>query len=833
MWSLTGKHDSKKQRKNQPTQQAPAQNAPEIMDDEQLSKIVAAAMREVDPSSVQLTEEDENDPALLAEFSSLLNATADPQEQIADLEAQIKDAKSRCLQLAKEGKQEEAKTLLLEVRSLNEKVKSLQQLDLGGHQSLEQSNAKEQFVQIPDSPRKTPLQTSNQVQQQLLQQQIQQQNMINSFDTTRQSKKSDLGIVDEAELEKRVAVCKQIVVNISKIDRSKARNALSVLKSYQALLKASSEGDLITMDMLPPMPSEHFESDVQGKSEPKKTAKPPAAAPIIFPSVPQSSVSKSFTSPSIPDVSHTPITPIVASTPSSPKERLEWFNTLEEQIKLQKTQDNNAAVKYRDKGWNDRAKFYLKRRKQWDKDLEQLQCAKPHPQIPPPMFHFEEQVNKFVRTNMDLAEEAMEITITAVNNLRPSPNTTKMSVYAVLEFPSFADKAQPTKYSTETVNASAPQFQVSFQPYLLSIPRKKKGKNLVSKKIICSLFHITGLFAPFYSHNLLGRGEIKLDKLLNKCTAKLEVEIFEGKKATGTKVAVKLRVREPFEEQDIKVTKERLCIIDKHFTFEDVLTGSVVSYNQPQKQQPQPQPQPQQQPQPQPQPQSQPQPQPQPQTSHAQQLGDTESMKQTEQQMIVETTTPSTSPETTTTTTKPEATTTTTIKPEAATTATSTTTLPPSGTHYEESELTTDVDVNSSTIQNPAVSPPGKTQKLPASTNMKLPDTTSVDWLISNALLDLEQRKLQEIIEDAKKKHKQPSMEVTIRLNLVESKMMVLLIQIQQGKLTLEEYKQQVSAKIAEEKSLAKIFMTRGQKELASGCLQRASVMEKELAGEV
>ena len=63
--------------------------------------------------------------------------------------------------------------------------------------------------------------------------------------------------------------------------------------------------------------------------------------------------------------------------------------------------------------------------------------------------------------------------------------------------------------------------------------------------------------------------------------------------------------------------------------------------------------------------------------------------------------------------------------------------------------------------------------------------------------------------------------------------MTVLLLNIQNGQLTMEGYSQLLTKKIEEEKKYAEIFTARGQKELALGCLSRATTMEKELAGEV
>jgi len=76
-------------------------------------------------------------------------------------------------------------------------------------------------------------------------------------------------------------------------------------------------------------------------------------------------------------------------------------------------------------------------------------------------------------------------------------------------------------------------------------------------------------------------------------------------------------------------------------------------------------------------------------------------------------------------------------------------------------------------------------------------------------------------------------MEVQLRLTMVEAKIMVLMVQIQQGKLTMEGYQEILTKKISEEKSLAKIFMANGQKDLAASCIHRTSVMEKELSGEI
>jgi hypothetical protein len=97
---------------------------------------------------------------------------------------------------------------------------------------------------------------------------------------------------------------------------------------------------------------------------------------------------------------------------------------------------------------------------------------------------------------------------------------------------------------------------------------------------------------------------------------------------------------------------------------------------------------------------------------------------------------------------------------------------------------------------------------------------SSVDNLFSNDVLEAEVTRLQKLPQDEG---------VTLRLQQVEAKMQILIVQVQTGRLTMEGYTEQVQKKIQEERDAAKQLVAAGCKQSAMNALRRAKIMQAEL----
>jgi hypothetical protein len=124
------------------------------------------------------------------------------------------------------------------------------------------------------------------------------------------------------------------------------------------------------------------------------------------------------------------------------------------------------------------------------------------------------------------------------------------------------------------------------------------------------------------------------------------------------------------------------------------------------------------------------------------------------------------------------------------------------------------------------------TQPQPPTAPQFSTDPNSVDWLVSNGVLEWEQQRVNQQILGFKKAKKEVPFDIDLRATQIQMKMDLLVIQIQQGRLTMESYGDLLKGKIPEERQLALYLKQSGDMEGAKLALQRAKLMEQELAGE-
>jgi len=108
----------------------------------------------------------------------------------------------------------------------------------------------------------------------------------------------------------------------------------------------------------------------------------------------------------------------------------------------------------------------------------------------------------------------------------------------------------------------------------------------------------------------------------------------------------------------------------------------------------------------------------------------------------------------------------------------------------------------------------------------------SLDWIVSNSVFEYEEKRLNELVSKLKMERKSHDEEET-RITLIAVKISDIVFRIQSGLLTYDTYTEGIQKKIIEERETAKLFANAGDLDTARGCLARAKIMEKELAGEI
>uniref|UniRef100_A0A8C9WXR7 Coiled-coil and C2 domain-containing protein 1B n=1 Tax=Sander lucioperca TaxID=283035 RepID=A0A8C9WXR7_SANLU len=194
------------------------------------------------------------------------------------------------------------------------------------------------------------------------------------------------------------------------------------------------------------------------------------------------------------------------------------------------------------------------------KSLEVLKLAQSR-SLPPPKHHFEERSFHTVRIFPDLSSTDMVVVIVKGMNL-PAPSgiqANDLDAYVKFDFP-YPSTEQPQKHKTAVIkNTNSPEYNQSFT---LSINRNHRGfrRVVTSKGLKLELLHKGGFLR---SDKPIGTALVKLEKLESQSEIREIVEVMDGRKATGGRVEVKIRLREPLSGQDMQISTERWLVIDQ------------------------------------------------------------------------------------------------------------------------------------------------------------------------------------------------------------------------------------------------------------------------------
>lgn len=194
------------------------------------------------------------------------------------------------------------------------------------------------------------------------------------------------------------------------------------------------------------------------------------------------------------------------------------------------------------------------------KDLEILQLAQAQG-MDPPSHHFEERTFKIIRIFSELNSTEMHLIIVRGINLPVPPGVTPNDLDAFVKFEfHYPNTEQAQKSKTAVIkNTNSPEYDQLFK---LTINRNHRGFRRViqTKGIKFEIFHKGGLFR---SDKQVGTAHLKLDKLESECEIREIIEILDGRKPTGGKLEVKVRLREPLSGQDLQTITENWLILER------------------------------------------------------------------------------------------------------------------------------------------------------------------------------------------------------------------------------------------------------------------------------
>ncbi|XP_051554739.1 coiled-coil and C2 domain-containing protein 1B-like isoform X2 [Myxocyprinus asiaticus] len=203
---------------------------------------------------------------------------------------------------------------------------------------------------------------------------------------------------------------------------------------------------------------------------------------------------------------------------------------------------------------------FEKMAEQCKKSLEILKLAH-NRGLQPPKHHFEERTYRTVRIFPELSSTDMVVVIVRGMNL-PAPSgvaSNDLDAYVKFEFP-YPSSDQPQKHKTSVIkNTNNPEYNQNFK---LNINRNHRGFRRVvqSKGLKLEVLHKGGFLR---SDKPVGTANLKLEKLEAESELREIVEVMDGRKATGGRLEVRVRLREPLSGQDIQTITERWLVLEE------------------------------------------------------------------------------------------------------------------------------------------------------------------------------------------------------------------------------------------------------------------------------
>nr|XP_056706503.1 coiled-coil and C2 domain-containing protein 1A [Euleptes europaea] len=180
--------------------------------------------------------------------------------------------------------------------------------------------------------------------------------------------------------------------------------------------------------------------------------------------------------------------------------------------------------------------------------------------FPLPRYHYEQRTFSVVKIFPELNSNDMVLSIVKAVNLPAPPGTAPDDLDAFVRFEfSYPSVEEAQKDKTNVIkNSNSPEFQEQFK---LFINRGHRGlkRAIQTKGIKFEVVHKGGLFKM---DRVLGTAQLKLEALETACELREILELLDGRRPTGGKLEVIVRLREPLSSQQLEMTTERWLVID-------------------------------------------------------------------------------------------------------------------------------------------------------------------------------------------------------------------------------------------------------------------------------
>ncbi|KAM9214370.1 coiled-coil and C2 domain-containing protein 1A [Leptosomus discolor] len=179
---------------------------------------------------------------------------------------------------------------------------------------------------------------------------------------------------------------------------------------------------------------------------------------------------------------------------------------------------------------------------------------------PPPKYHYEQRTFSVIKIFPELNSNDMVLAIVKGINLPAPPGVAPndLDAFVRFEFP-YPNAEEAQKDKTNVVkNTDSPEFQEQFKLY---VNRGHRGlrRVLQTKGIKFEVAHKGGLFK---TDRVIGTAQLKLEALETMCEVREIIELLDGRRPTGGKLEVIVRLREPLSSQQLETRTERWLVIN-------------------------------------------------------------------------------------------------------------------------------------------------------------------------------------------------------------------------------------------------------------------------------
>ncbi|NXW56055.1 C2D1A protein, partial [Eurystomus gularis] len=177
---------------------------------------------------------------------------------------------------------------------------------------------------------------------------------------------------------------------------------------------------------------------------------------------------------------------------------------------------------------------------------------------PPPKHRYEQRT--FTAINL-LPPSSSSSSSSSSSHLPPSPPPhpppTFLLLLLILLPSPWQEEAQKDKTNV-IKNTDSPEFKEQFKLY---VNRAHRGLRRVlhTKGIKFEVAHKGGLFKP---DRVVGTAQLKLEALETTCEVREILELLDGRRPTGGKLEVQVRLREPLSSQQLEPRTERWLVIE-------------------------------------------------------------------------------------------------------------------------------------------------------------------------------------------------------------------------------------------------------------------------------